>query len=108
MTLTKLVIILLIALVVISFIFVLSLVNMHNKHVDAIERKNKEISELNKALANAIEEKLRIEQNYKKKKEVSDETKQNIANIASGTTADSAERLQKPRSRKSKTANSNS
>lgn len=50
-----------------------------------------------------------LNESYKKKQEVSNETQQELSAIASGSTSDSVARLQKPRkSRKSKNSDSSS
>ena len=80
-----------------------------------IKKKNKEIIDAKISIQELTDENnlLAIElknlhNSMKKKQEVENETKQNLADIASGTTDDSVDRLQHPeKRRKTKSSSSN-
>lgn len=67
-----------------------------------------QIKELNNECNTLSEELKHLHNAYSKKQEVENETKQNLANIASGTTDDSVDRLQHPEKRRKARASSKS
>jgi predicted Holliday junction resolvase-like endonuclease len=83
--------------------------------IHIIKKQRIKLTDLEMNLKEAITEKSvlseeikNLHNSMKKKQEIENETKQNLANIASGTTDDSVDRLQHPeKRRKSKTSNGN-
>ena len=66
------------------------------------------IKELNSECNTLSEELKNLHNSMKKKQEVENETKQNLADIASGTTDDSVDRLQHPEKRRKTKSSSRS
>lgn len=100
---------LIVAILVIAYVYITVYI-IKKKNAELLDAKIsiQELTDENNLLSIEIKN---LHNATKKKQEVENETKQNLADIASGTTDDSVDRLQHPEKRrkpKSSTKNSNS
>lgn len=103
MNFTTLFIVITVVLVVLYVYISIYIIKKKNKEIIDAKISIQELTDENNLLAVELKN---LHHSMKKKQEVENETKQNLANIASGTTDDSVDRLQHPEKRR-KTKSSN-
>ena len=93
---------------IVIFIYICITLHIIKRQSEKLIDSEMQIKELNNECDTLSEELKNLHNTFSKKKEVENETKQNLADIASGTTDDSVDRLQHPeKRRKSKSSSKN-
>lgn len=93
---------------IVIFIYICITLHIIKRQSEKLVDSEMQIKELNNECNTLSEELKNLHNALSKKQEVENETKQNLANIASGTTDDSVDRLQHPeKRRKTKSSSKN-